>query len=114
MIDVWATWCKPCLNEIPDLKALLLDYEESNLRFIGISIDQQEDIELWKEKIAEEQLPGTQLIMENGWQSTFKSDYVVSSVPRFILIDEEGKFIDVDAPRPSEGNKLRVLIDEHL
>ena len=114
LIDVWATWCKPCLNEIPDLKALLLDYEESNLRFVGISIDQQEDIELWKEKIVEEQLPGTQLIMENGWQSTFKSDYVVSSVPRFILIDEEGKFIDVDAPRPSEGNKLRILIDEHL
>ena len=114
LIDVWATWCKPCLDEIPDLKALAEDYDESNLRLIGVSIDRQEDKELWKLKVDDEGLPGTQLILENGWQSAFKFDYIVSSIPRFILIDEEGKFIDVNAPRPSEGNKLRLLIDEHL
>lgn len=112
-IDVWATWCNPCIAEIPDLKELQKDYQESNIHFVGISIDMQEDKESWKEVLEDKQMTGTQLIMDKGWQSDFKFDYAISGIPRFILIDEEGRFINVDAPRPSEEG-IRELINQHL
>ena len=112
-IDVWATWCKPCINELPYLKTLQKDYQNTNIQFVGISIDSQEDKAMWKEMVAEKQLLGIQLIMDKAWQSSFKFDYAISSIPRFILIDEEGKLIDVDTPRPSEES-LRMLLDQHV
>jgi hypothetical protein len=51
--------------------------------------------------------------MDKGWKSDFKFDYAISGIPRFILIDEEGKFINTDAPRPSE-NGLRELLEQYL
>ena len=114
IINVWATWCKPCLKEISGLKKLQKDLQGSDIHFVGISIDLQEDKYLWKKKVNEEQLAGIQLITDKAWQSQFKFDYAISAIPRFILIDQEGKFIDADASRPSEGNELRELIDKHL
>lgn len=87
-IDVLATWCKPCLKEIPDLKKLQKNLEGSDIHFVGISIDLQEDNYLWKKKVNEEQLAGIQLIMDKAWQSQFKFDYAISAIPRFILFSK--------------------------
>ncbi len=100
-IDVWATWCVPCRNEIPALKKLEKKYHENNIEFISISIDNLENKEVWKKAVIEEQLTGTQLLADNAAQSQFMQDYDISSIPRFILIDPEGKIVNAKAPRPS-------------
>ncbi len=101
-IDVWATWCGPCLREIPSLKEVEKDYENKNVQFVSISIDEAKDYEKWKEMVNEKQLGGIQLMADNNWKSKFVEDYAIMGIPRFILIDPDGKIVSADAPRPSD------------
>ncbi|WP_333696093.1 TlpA family protein disulfide reductase [Flavobacterium sp.] len=110
-IDVWATWCGPCIGEIPALKAIEKEYHGKNIEFVSISIDAQKDQEKWKKMVAEKELKGIQLFADNDWKSDFVKNYAIDGIPRFILIDTEGKIVNADAPRPSE-EKLKELLKE--
>ncbi|WP_438966168.1 TlpA family protein disulfide reductase [Flavobacterium sp.] len=108
-IDFWATWCKPCIAEIPDLKKLEEKFKDKNIVFLSISLDSQKDLEKWKNFIIKKELGGTHLIVENAWQSKIVKEYTVESIPRFIIIDSEGILVEIDAPRPSIGKVSRIL-----
>ena len=108
-IDFWATWCKPCVSEIPDLKKVEEKFKDKNIVFLSISLDSQKDIEKWKSFIVKKELGANQLIVENAWQSQVVKEYLVESIPRFILIDTEGNLVDINAPRPSSGKTNRII-----
>jgi len=110
-IDVWATWCGPCIREIPSLKILEADYHDANIAFVSISIDEQKDYEKWRKMIPEKELGGIQLMANNAWKSEFITAYAINGIPRFIVLDTEGNIVSADAPRPSDP-KLRTLLDE--
>jgi thiol-disulfide isomerase/thioredoxin len=110
-IDVWATWCGPCIREIPALKKLEADYQGKNIQFVSISIDTEKAYETWVNMVNEKELGGIQLIAENAWQSKFTRAYSINSIPRFILIDPLGNIVSADANRPS-NQKLRDLFEE--
>ncbi|MFT5103133.1 MAG: thiol-disulfide isomerase/thioredoxin [Candidatus Latescibacterota bacterium] len=110
-VDVWATWCGPCIREIPALKTVEADYHNKNIEFVSISIDEAKDYEKWKKMIPEKELGGIQLLADTAWKSKFVTDYGIIGIPRFILIDPEGKIVSSDAPRPSDPS-LRILLDE--
>lgn len=113
-IDVWATWCMPCLMEIPYLKEVAADYQDKNIEFVGISIDDQKDYEKWKNMVVEKELAGVQLYSGGeAWQSDFVQEYRIQGIPRFIMVDPEGKIFDADTHRPSSSD-LRILLDEIL
>lgn len=112
-IDVWATWCGPCLGEIPSLKQLESDYHGKNIEFVSISIDTKKDFEKWRKMVKEKDLKGIQLFADNDWKSEFVRAYAIDAIPRFLLIDESGNIISADAPRPSDA-KIRTLIDENI
>ncbi|WGF91948.1 TlpA family protein disulfide reductase [Aequorivita marisscotiae] len=109
-IDVWATWCGPCLREIPALKEFEKEYENKNVQVVSISIDEAKDYDKWKSMVTEKQLGGIQLMADNNWKSAFVDDYAIMGIPRFILVDPEGNIVSADAPRPSDPN-LKVLLD---
>ena len=111
-IDTWATWCGPCKREIPFLKTLEESYHGKNVQFISVSTDK--DVTAWKTFIAKESMSGLQLHQSQEMEKTMSYLYAVNSIPRFVLIDEEGKIISVDAPRPSSGEEIRNLIDKVL
>lgn len=100
-IDVWATWCGPCRAEIPFLKTVEEKYHGKNIEFISISIDVMKDMEKWRTFVKDKQLGGVQLFADNDWKSQFIKDYSITGIPRFILIDPNGKIVKADAPRPS-------------
>ncbi|SEQ40355.1 Thiol-disulfide isomerase or thioredoxin [Hyunsoonleella jejuensis] len=100
-IDVWATWCGPCIKEIPSLKKVEEDYHDKNIQFVSVSIDKEKDFEKWKNMVNEKELGGIQLFADNDWSSKFVKDYEIQGIPRFILIDPEGNIVDANAPRPS-------------
>jgi thiol-disulfide isomerase/thioredoxin len=110
-IDVWATWCGPCHREIPSLQKLEEDYKGKNIEFISISIDAKKDYEKWKKMVTDKNLGGIQLIADSDWSSQFALDYAIVSIPRFILLDPEGKIVNADAPRPSDPALLTLLND---
>ncbi|SFB27723.1 Thiol-disulfide isomerase or thioredoxin [Flavobacterium swingsii] len=108
-IDVWATWCGPCVAQIPSLEKLQKDFEDKNIAFVSISVDKKTDIIKWKKMIEEKKLGGIQLITDDERNSDFFKKYVVSTIPRFILLDKEGKIINADAPRPSDPKLIENL-----
>ncbi len=110
-IDVWATWCGPCKREIPYLKEVEQEYHGKNIEFVGISIDRKEDYKTWKDFVTSEELVGIQLYADNAWKSQFVTDYGIEGIPRFILVDPQGKIVSADAPRPSDS-KLIELFEE--
>lgn len=110
-IDVWATWCGPCIAEIPFLKELEEDYHHKPVSFVSLSIDKYKDKDKWAKMIIDKQLGGIQIIADKDWSSDFVKQYAIDGIPRFILIDTEGKIISSDAPRPSNP-QIRAMFDE--
>lgn len=110
-IDVWATWCGPCIGEIPSLKKVEKQYHDKNIEFVSVSIDTKNAYETWKKMVVDKELGGVQLIADNAWKSKFVTDYAIEGIPRFILIDPNGNIVNADAPRPSDP-KLVALFNE--
>lgn len=108
-IDLWATWCGPCRAEIPFLKETEKKYHDKNIVFMSISIDKQADMDKWKKMVMEKELSGVQLFADNDWNSKFVTAFGVTGIPRFILIDPNGKVVNADAPRPSSPELVSVL-----
>lgn len=108
-IDVWATWCGPCLAEIPHLKKVEEKYHRKNIEFISISVDVEKDYEKWKKMVTSKELGGIQLFADKNWTSDFIKAFGINSIPRFILIDPNGKVVKADAPRPSSVSLVELL-----
>lgn len=108
-IDIWATWCGPCIKEIPHLKQLINDYKDK-IEFISIAIDPVKDHEKWKNLVDAKDLEGVQLFADNSWDSQFIKEYSIKGIPRFILIAPDGTIADPDAHRPSSP-EIRAIFD---
>ena len=118
-IDVWATWCRPCIAEIPYLQRLEKQFEGKNISFVSISTDNdrrssgswEKAHSKWYNMVKAKNLGGTQLWAgkEGGH---FSSDYYVNSIPRFILIDPEGNLINHNERRPSHPDIAQYLISQ--
>ncbi len=109
-IDVWATWCIPCIYEIPFLKKVEKQYADKNIIFLSMSADEPKNEQKWREMIKDKDLHGVQLLADNAMDSQFITDYYIYGIPRFILIDPQGNVVSYDAPRPSE-EKLKDLFN---
>jgi thiol-disulfide isomerase/thioredoxin len=112
-IDVWATWCGPCRQEIPFLKKTEEKYHGKNIVFLSMSIDKLKDVEKWRTMVKEKELGGVQVFADNDWNSKFVQDYKITGIPRFILVDPNGNIVKADAPRPSSA-ELPTLLDSLL
>ncbi len=109
-IDVWATWCRPCLAQIPALGDLEEEFKEKNIAFVSISTDKKDKYETWKEMIKERSMTGIQLYA--GQNMEFMEAYQITSIPRFIFIDPDGKIIDASAPKPTNKEAISKLFTE--
>ncbi len=113
LIDVWATWCEPCLVELPALSELHKKYHGKGIEFVSISVDEPKYKQKWEDMIRDQQLTGIHLIADSSMQSKFIRDYRFNGIPRFILIDTDGNIINSNAPRPSDP-ALDILLDSLL
>lgn len=106
-IDIWATWCIPCVLEIPALKKLEKEFKNKNIEFVSIcTSDTKENFE---KMVKEKDMGGIQLFAPDDSISFFE-DYFVSGIPRFILIDQDGKIIDANAYNPSDSKLKKQLL----
>lgn len=103
-VDFWATWCGPCMGEMPHFNELSKKYP--NLQFIGISVDESE--KAWKTRISNgDHGEVLELICHD---SRTKTGWDITGIPRFLLIDEDFNIISADAPRPSEKEAIQPLL----
>lgn len=113
-IDVWATWCGPCIQQIPFLQTLEKEYHNKNIAFISISTDESQRSggsweaaeKKWRDFVKKRNMSGVQLW--SGQDFSFQQAYQINGIPRFILIDPKGNIVDANAPRPSE-ERLKTL-----
>ncbi len=114
-IDIWATWCVPCKSQIPYLGKLEERFQNQNIEFVSISIDNPKDEDKWIAMIEDNQMGGIQLIADKAWKSSIVNDYLIRGIPRFILLDEKGNIIDANSSRPMVYNsKGEEQVNESL
>ena len=112
VIDFWATWCGPCVAEMPHMKELYAEYAEQGVEFLGVSLDHGEDrggLQKLLDFCAAREIPWPQYYQGGGWGSEFSSAWGINSIPAVFLVDQDGKLVSVDA-----RGKLDTMIPELL
>ncbi|WP_279053426.1 TlpA family protein disulfide reductase [Hoylesella timonensis] len=107
VVDVWATWCAPCLRMIPYFKELEEDLG-SDVTFLSVCVGTWVEKDRWKDLIKKYELKGN-LIFIDSWTKGFAADYHVTGVPRFMIVDSEGRMVSFAAPAPKYP-ELKAMI----
>lgn len=117
-IDLWASWCSPCLAQFKYnvvLYDLLLKYK--NVSVVYISIDNEREEKTWKNQINKHNLNGFHMRATETLSKYISSKLNNGQsirIPRYILLDSDGNILNDDLPRPAEIQKLEEVLDEKL
>lgn len=109
MLDFWASWCTPCMNEVPNLKAAYKRFKSKGFEIVSVSVD--EDIDEWKKAIKDKGMDWVQLW--NGLEDMENSpavQYTVSAIPCTFLIDSDGIIIGRDL----RGSELEEALEDYF
>ena len=91
LVDFWASWCGPCMQSLPELKALYAKHKGSQLEILGISLDN--DTAAWKNTVKEHEINWKHISDLQGWKSAGAALYAVRSIPATVLIDKNGTIL---------------------
>ena len=110
LVDFWASWCGPCLREMPNVVANYKKYHEKGFNVVGISFDKQK--EPWLAAVERLGMDWPQLSDLKGWESVGAQTYGIRSIPANMLLDEYGRIVDVDLRDEALGETLKRIYGE--
>jgi len=110
-LHFWATWCGPCLEEIPSLNKLAENLSGKPIEIINICLD--DEYEKWETIIENEKLKGINLICVGSWAADLQEKYSVRGIPHYAIIDTDGLIISENCERPDKVyERLLTLIQQ--
>jgi thiol-disulfide isomerase/thioredoxin len=108
LIDFWATWCGPCVAELPNVRNIYEEQHGQGFEIIGVSLD--EERERLEAFIKKEKITWPQYFDGQGWKNKLAVKYAIESIPATFLLDGTGKIIGTDL----RGNALEEAVREAL
>lgn len=108
LIDFWASWCKPCRAENPNVVKAYQSFHSKGLEIVGVSLDTKRDA--WIRAIAADGLTWTHISDLRGWQNSAAQLYSVRSIPANFLLDPEGKIIAINLRGEALAQKLAEIL----
>jgi len=112
VVDFWATWCGPCVAEMPKMKKLYAEYKDKGVEFIGVSLDQPKEqggLDKLKAFVASNEITWPQYYQGKGWESDFSRSWGINAIPAVFVVNQEGKLYSINA-----RGKLEEMIPELL
>lgn len=109
-IDIWASWCRPCIEEFPKSKKLAEELKNKDIQFIYLSID--DEMDKWINSSNKHGLPDRySFIVDNKRVSKFLEELDFNTIPRYLIISKAGKLEYKNAPRPSDQRLIKILTE---
>ncbi len=108
IVDFWATWCGPCIKELPAIKKVLAEKGEAGLEVVGVNLDKEP--EALAKFLDENELPWTTVTGETA-QQTAKT-YGISAIPTLILVDREGNVVAVEHHVAKFADKMKEALEK--
>lgn len=109
LVDFWASWCKPCRMENPNVVATYEKYKDKGFTVYSVSLDENRDA--WMQAITADNLSWPNHVSDlKGWQSEAAAAYGVNSIPATFLLDKEGNIIAQNL----RGGQLEQKLQEIL
>ncbi len=118
-MDIWATWCSPCLFEFrqsEDLERLAAQYEE-DLVLLFVSVDDDSRLEKWRKIIEDNHLKGYHLLADFALRDELINTFGDGSnlaLPKYLIFDKKGKLVEPDAKQPSQNTLLIKQLEQYL
>ncbi|MFO7745143.1 MAG: TlpA disulfide reductase family protein [Psychroflexus sp.] len=110
LIDFWASWCRPCRVENPNIVSIYNDYKDRGFTVVGVSLDKPNSKDAWIKAIEDDNLEWNHISNLKYWQEPIAQKYGVKAIPAAFLIDENGIIIGKDL----RGDDLRKKVEEVL
>ena len=110
LVDFWATWCGPCIAELPNVQQAYKKYHGKGFEVIGISLDRKDDDEKLSKFIEDHKLPWACINIEDSKKLADK--YQVNAIPYPVLIGRDGRVVSMRARGPQLERLLERLLKE--
>ena len=113
MLDIWATWCVPCVMDIPHMKAAYDQWHEAGFEIVGVSLDEQKDMKKFRQLVADKEVEWSQIAEGDGFDGRLGTMFEVTAVPFMLLVDgDTGKIIGTT--KETRGKKLSAFVGEQI
>jgi thiol-disulfide isomerase/thioredoxin len=109
LVDFWATWCGPCMGELPHVKEAYEKLHDKGFEIVGISFDQSKDA--LEKTLKEKEMTWPQYFDGAGWGNKFGQQFGINGIPTMWLVDKKGILRDVDG-RDGLAEKVGKLLAE--
>jgi thiol-disulfide isomerase/thioredoxin len=110
LIDFWATWCGPCIGELPNVKKTYDAWHDKGFEILAISLDKEGDKEKLEKFIKDKEMPWAQMFDGKGWGTSYVEKYGINGIPATFLVGKDGKIVATNLRGPALEKTVSGLL----